>query len=230
MSGEVTPDALRRIRGYIARLGSSDEIEATEAESRLLRLGRKAVRPLLELVVHESPVVRSRAAYLLGRAGDSVALPALQYLLEDADATVRHGAVLALGELGDPRAVSDLVGEATCHGRSPTLVRAAYAALGKMATIVLVWTWAPGYESPEARASVADGGDWLLTPDHPAQGETRFADFDLAIVSHVGPDGGAYCLERRRKMRVFFVPKGAADVAQAIRRIAVLHGFEARFV
>jgi HEAT repeats len=73
-------------------------------QERCWRKGDAAsVSTLLELLKAEKPSVRSKAAFALGRIGESASpvVPALLDLLKDEDSDVRLAAVGALGWIGD---------------------------------------------------------------------------------------------------------------------------------
>jgi HEAT repeats len=101
----VSPDTRRRIAGHLVNLASDDDATATQAELRLLRFGKKAIGQLLELAGSENPRVRLRVAYLLGKTGEPEVFPVVAAFVYDPDDLVRYDAVMALGYLGDPRAI-----------------------------------------------------------------------------------------------------------------------------
>lgn len=86
-------------------LASPDEATATQASLRLLRFGKIAIGQLLELVVSENPRVRFRIVYLLAKTGERELFPVVASFVHDPDDFVRYDAVMALGYLGDPRAI-----------------------------------------------------------------------------------------------------------------------------
>jgi hypothetical protein len=70
-----------------------------------------SVEDLCKAVVEDANYkVRVQAALVLGRLGDSAAIPALTKALGDANKTVRGIAAQALGQLGDPAAADALRG------------------------------------------------------------------------------------------------------------------------
>lgn len=129
---KVSADTRRRIAGHIANLGSPDDETALRAEARLMRFGARAVPQILAMVSGDSPQVRFRAAWVLGKSGDPLAYPALTALTEDADEAVRYDATLALGELGDGRAVPFLKALAQRVPSEDCRVSAAMSALVKL--------------------------------------------------------------------------------------------------
>ena len=99
----------RRIQEHIANFGSSDSKVSGRAEQVMIRhyLG-KATQALIEACASANPVVRYRAAWTLGVSKDPSAFDCLLALTDDPDEGVRYDAVLALGNLGDSRALDPL--------------------------------------------------------------------------------------------------------------------------
>lgn len=129
---QVSSDSRRRIATHLVGLGSADDDTATQAELRLLRFGRKAVGQLLELAASDTPRIRFRVAYLLGKSRDPEVLPTIIHLVHDPDDVVRYDAVMALGYLGDPRAIP-LLEEIATQWEDPASV--ASAACMSLATL-----------------------------------------------------------------------------------------------
>ena len=75
----------------------------------LVRIGARAVQPLIELVETGGPTVQLSAVHVLGKLGDSAAAPALIRALEDAEPAVRDRIVFSLGQIGEPEALPALV-------------------------------------------------------------------------------------------------------------------------
>ncbi|MGA7076414.1 MAG: HEAT repeat domain-containing protein [Halobacteriota archaeon] len=69
---------------------------------------RNDVDGLIKALDDTSAEVRIKAAYALGKIGDSRAVEPLIRALDDAAPEVRTGATYALGEIGDTRAVRHL--------------------------------------------------------------------------------------------------------------------------
>ena len=124
MADEISADTRRRINRHIANLGSVEENVAQKAESRLLRFGKKAVGQLIGVVSSDNPQVRFRAVYLLGKSGDPQVLSVTLRFIDDPDETVRYDAVMALGYLGDRRAIPVLE-EIALHREDPACVASA---------------------------------------------------------------------------------------------------------
>ncbi len=97
-----------------------------------MRFGARAVPQLLAVVSDDSPQVRFRTAWILGKSRDPSAYPALAALTEDADDAVRYDATLALGELGNLRAVPLLKELAQRVPREDSRLGAAMGALMKL--------------------------------------------------------------------------------------------------
>jgi HEAT repeat protein len=75
----------------------------------LAKAGKPAVRPLINALDADEPLIRRQAADALGRIGDPQAVEPLIATLNDRDLLVRAHAVQALGRLRDPRAVAPLI-------------------------------------------------------------------------------------------------------------------------
>ncbi|WP_395143618.1 HEAT repeat domain-containing protein [Armatimonas sp.] len=120
----LSPDTRRRIAWHLVNLASDDNATATQAELRLLRFGKKAIRQLLELVASENPCVRFRVVYLLGKTGEQELFPMVASFIHDPDAHVRYDAVMSLGYLGDPRAIP-LLEELATQSDDPACVASA---------------------------------------------------------------------------------------------------------
>jgi HEAT repeat protein len=120
----ASPDTRRRIAGHLVNLASDNDATATQAELRLLRFGKKAIGQLLALVSSENPRLRLRVAYLLGKTGEPEVFPIVVSFVHDPDDLVRYDAVMALGYLGDPRAIP-LLEELTTQWDDPAYVASA---------------------------------------------------------------------------------------------------------
>ena len=75
----------------------------------LVKTGKPAVKPLLEMLKNADPTLRMSVAEILGKIGDVRALRPLVALLEDDDAFVRIYAINALGDLKSESAVKPLL-------------------------------------------------------------------------------------------------------------------------
>lgn len=142
--GTATPARRRALVDVLERLLPALYRDPLADEARA-RLGRVALRPLLDLVV-ASDVPDRRVVDLLGMLGNADAAPALARIAgrgaveggragdprgAAASAEARAAALVALGRLGDPRGLAPLAAAAT---GSPVTTRAAAVwALGRIA-------------------------------------------------------------------------------------------------
>ncbi|NMD46764.1 MAG: MerR family transcriptional regulator [Propionibacterium sp.] len=76
----------------------------------VVRHGRPAVGPLIDLLDTSGPGVRLHLVHALDKLGERDAVPALRTLLDDPEQPIRAAAATALGRLGDERALPDLIG------------------------------------------------------------------------------------------------------------------------
>lgn len=126
----------RAIGRLIRALGLNSCKGAVEAiEATLVEFGPVAVKPLIAgmsawEIIMPYWSVRWKSVALLGRIGDSRAVPALLGALKRRDEVMRRKAALALGQLGDPRALKPLV--AAMRDRDRHVRPAAALALGKL--------------------------------------------------------------------------------------------------
>ena len=119
----------RRIRRHIENLGSVDERVATKAEACLIRYyGPRAFDELRDACHDPNAAVRFRAVWALAQTRATSAYETILALTEDPDQRVRYDATVALGVLGDARAVeplarlwarNDSTGPAAISGRTP---------------------------------------------------------------------------------------------------------------
>jgi HEAT repeat protein len=96
------------IEPLIAWLKRSD-LEPTYATYALIQLGNKAVESLIALLNDPKPLVRLRAAQILGYLNHERALEPLIALLNDPNPSVRRYAGEALGQLGHDQALQPLI-------------------------------------------------------------------------------------------------------------------------
>lgn len=133
--GSSDPDALRQALEVLGELGGEPAAKAVSARLRdgmppllieqaidtLVMLGRPSAAPvLLELTLHRRATVRQRAVMAVGALKVRSAQSALLYCLDDPSPDVRSAAVLALGDVGDQRALSALFSAAD-HGADKAL-------------------------------------------------------------------------------------------------------------
>ncbi len=74
----------------------------------LVNIGKPAVRPLIDLLNHDSWIVRSNAAGILGQIKDPTAVEPLIVLLQDDNEEVKGRAIWALGLIKEKRALEPI--------------------------------------------------------------------------------------------------------------------------
>ncbi|MDF1525727.1 MAG: HEAT repeat domain-containing protein [bacterium] len=105
-------DSLKRwgAVGYMAVFTGMDDTEINWlCESIFVELGPRASSFLVDQLGHRDPTFRSRAAYLLGRINDPLAVGPLYKLLKDPDRDVRIQVIQALCDLGDERSLDGIL-------------------------------------------------------------------------------------------------------------------------
>lgn len=90
-----------RVELLIATLESSDTHVQRRAVRELVKLGDKAVIPLIGALVSHNSNVRAHAAWALGEIGDKRALDALQAALKDEDENVRYASNQAIQKINE---------------------------------------------------------------------------------------------------------------------------------
>ena len=121
------------VKHLIEKLQHSSDDVAARAEGRLVLLGKRAVPQVLRLVDHSDPRVRFRAIWVLGKSRDPAGYEAILSHVEDCDDRVAYDAMMALGELGDARAISHLQLLASkLQGHPEGLGSAAMSALARL--------------------------------------------------------------------------------------------------
>ncbi len=85
----------------------SPQIQRSAAES-LVIIGKPAAGPLIEALASTTPLIRTRAALVLGRINDPRSVPPLKALLVGMDPGMRSAAAAALGLMGDMATIPDL--------------------------------------------------------------------------------------------------------------------------
>jgi HEAT repeat protein len=96
----------------------------------LTKAGKPAVKPLIEALEADDPLIRRQAADALGRIGDPRAVEPLIATLKDRDSLIRGHAVQALGRIKDPSAVTSLVAILNSKDQEPHVRMNAAEALG----------------------------------------------------------------------------------------------------
>jgi HEAT repeat protein len=127
------------VEPLIAVLQHPDEDVRWKAAIALGEIGNTdAIEPLIALLRDDDRFVRSRAAHALGMIGEP-AVNRLIEILHGGDGDSRWGAVMALGQSRDPRAVEPLiVALADTHGDVRAEAAAALAAIGRPAVEPLI--------------------------------------------------------------------------------------------
>ena len=121
------------IQNLITKLEHPSDDVAVKAERRLIWLGKRTIPQMLPKINHADPRVRFRAVWVLGKTRDPAAFDAIRSCVEDSDHRVAYDAMMALGELGDSRAVPLLEALASkYHGHPDSLDSAAKSALLKL--------------------------------------------------------------------------------------------------
>ena len=100
------------------------------AMDALVAVGGIAAAPTIGALERGGPIVRRRAADVLGLIGDWQATATLIKAVRDEEAWVRTRAVQALGLLGDPHAIPAL--QKALRDEDRLVVRAAVEALGQL--------------------------------------------------------------------------------------------------
>ncbi|GAA3220607.1 HEAT repeat domain-containing protein [Actinocorallia longicatena] len=146
--GRVGPRTWRAARPQLVSLLYKTRGSAQAGLAEVMEQ-RGEMRRLLAATSGWSPLLRRRAAHLLGAAGWEPGRNRLTFLLRDADPEVRAAAALALGRIGDPRSARPLLKALAGHRPvGPDPVAAALVRLGPAAAPQL----RAGLESPQPRA------------------------------------------------------------------------------
>ncbi|MGQ9708604.1 MAG: HEAT repeat domain-containing protein [bacterium] len=98
----------RSVQYLLQSLTAESPNERSEALNRLLASGHTAIPPLIRLLGHPDPHIRSLAAEVLGILGEPAALDALSILISDREGAVRLAVVRALGKIHHIRAAEKL--------------------------------------------------------------------------------------------------------------------------
>jgi len=191
-----------------------------------LRVGRRAVLPLIDLLHGPDAELRTRAAEVLGRLRDARAVPALLQALADPVPEVRWRAAQALGEIGDPQAVAPLLqalrdGDATVR----SFVVEALARLPEGVALPALEQVLRGDEAGMVRAAAVPGirllaGAQALDILLPL---LRDSDFEVrkAVIAAVGQTRDARALEPLGQMVLdqTLPPDQRAETARALENL-----------
>lgn len=99
-----------KINSLIAKINSNNVEESLKAEDELVRLGRKAVVIIGEMLKASDEPLRGELAFILGRIKDKEATPFLIEALNDENAYIRRNTVEALGKVRDKESIPVLIG------------------------------------------------------------------------------------------------------------------------
>lgn len=89
----------------------SEKVECSNmAKRRLIKMGPRVVKMLIQSLNSENVKLRCHVAYILGKIKDPRAFESLLLkAIKDSAQIVRYDAILALGDLGDIRAIEPLI-------------------------------------------------------------------------------------------------------------------------
>ena len=96
------------ISHLIKKLEHPSDRVAGKAEKRLALFGRSAIPRLRPLAYHSNPQVRYRVVWILGKTRDPDVFETILSRVDDPDHRVAYDAIMALGSLGDQRAIPHL--------------------------------------------------------------------------------------------------------------------------
>lgn len=97
------------IECWIALLEDEDYNVQTKAINALVKIGKRAVKPLTAKLDTQNNSLKLAVIETLGRIKDPIVLNSLIELLKDKDSSIRSKSAEALGEIGDKRAVEPLM-------------------------------------------------------------------------------------------------------------------------
>lgn len=97
------------IECWIALLEDEDYNIQTKAINALVKIGKRAVKPLTSKLDTQNNSLRLAVLETLGKIKDPVVVNSLIELLKDKDSSIRSKSAEALGEIGDKRAVEPLI-------------------------------------------------------------------------------------------------------------------------
>lgn len=96
------------IKRLIKKMEHPSDWVASKFTLRLSRMHGQAVSHVEPLIKHADPRVRYRAVWILGKSRDPDVFETILSCVEDPDHRVVYDALMALGDLGDRRAISYL--------------------------------------------------------------------------------------------------------------------------
>lgn len=121
----------KRVEDAIALLANPDRQVRQDATYDLILLGGRTVEPLLARAATGSDNLRFISAQILGKIGDTRAIPLLRQFASSPNVHVSQEAVRALGQMGDTTLVEPLVQILQNDARDPVR-RAAAESLGNL--------------------------------------------------------------------------------------------------
>jgi HEAT repeat protein len=123
----------KMIDGLLELLRSEDNAGLrNSAAEAVIRLGERAVMPLIRLVQDSDADVRKFVIDVMGRISDSAFIPPLLSALQDGDVNVAAAAAEHLGNLGDASVVQNLI-KSIVVNKADLFRFSALAAIGKLA-------------------------------------------------------------------------------------------------
>ena len=182
---------------------------------------RRWSNDLMQLLSHQSPAIRKRAALAAGRIGDEGAVKSLTYVLErDTDTSVRAMAAFALGEIESESGANALIA-ALKNASAPHEIRArAIEALGKIAAAL------PSEREARQRelgAAILDALKYELTRPWRGVPDTSVPLLGLtAALRAKPPDAGPTIAKFLSNSN----PRVRADAANALARLRLKDGVE----
>lgn len=194
------------IRDLISRLVEAAieeyEIEADAIADRLVRIGKPAVEPLLELVNHEELDVQHYAIEILGRIGDKQAAPVLERMLEEVtDPALLEDIIPALARIRSKTSVPKLI-KALKHPNYHTRLHAIHAlaemraieALSSLEEVIAQDLPIPAQEAKIAIAYILEGIDGLKRIYYDPQSSSEVRDSVLTALAEIAQSGGEITL------------------------------------
>jgi HEAT repeat protein len=159
----------RAVQALMTALKDEPEL-AMDAAMALSVIGEPAVPALTAALSSDDPQVRQMAIKALGKMGTTVLRPLLSIVRDEKQTEqVIRGAAEALGLLGDPQAIPDLVALlGSRRGRNPEPVANALAAIGAPAVQSLVDALPAHGAELELRQAIVSGLVTIGAPSIPA--------------------------------------------------------------
>jgi len=112
IESNIVPAQTLKIQSLISKITSDNVEESLKAEDELVRLGKPALKALVNALGDLEPaedILRPEIAFILGRFEDKEAVPALITLLENDNSYIRRNAVESLGKIRSREAIPSLI-------------------------------------------------------------------------------------------------------------------------